>query len=143
VGTMQLPHASEGSAETKRPIRPLPEASFLQTRLLIPQAAMNVLIDQLRARHHTLRCRGLASSTFVRGHDQLPAASFSHTAYRHEHGLAFSRNQRMRSMLRAVRVLPGDSAMAERSFFPDRYCSPWRSRRSVRRYADREHSGPP
>jgi len=104
---------------------------------------MNALLVQLRAHHHAQRCRGLVSSTSVRSHDKFPTASFSRTAYQHDHGLTSRRSQRMRSMLRAVRVLPGNSAKAERSFFPDRYCSLWRPLRPVRRYADRERLGPP
>ena len=141
-GAMQLHPHSKASADTKRP-EPTAAERPLSTRLSIPRAAMNDLLVPLPAHHHALRCHGLASSTFVRSHDELPAASFSHTAYRHEHGLTFSRSRRMRSMLRAVRILPGNSATADRSFFPDRYCSLWRSLRPVRRCADRKRSGPP
>ena len=44
------------------------EASSLSTQISFPRAAMNALIVQLRAHHHARRCRGLASSTFVRDH---------------------------------------------------------------------------
>lgn len=45
--------------------------------------------------------------------------------------------------LRALRVLPANSAWAERSFFPERFCFLWRSLPLGRRCADRERSGPP
>ena len=66
------------------------DARSLPIRISVLRAAMNVpLIVQLRG-HHTLQCCGLDSSMFGRDHDESPAASFSHTAYRHEHGLTFS-----------------------------------------------------
>jgi|GEM_PF-5326803 len=139
---MQLHQHSQASAGTKRPDPTAAEASSHSIRLSVLRAAMNVLLVQLCVHRHVLRYRGLASSMFGRGHDQL-RAPFSHAANQHEHGLGFSRSRRMRSMLRAVRVLPGNSATADRSFFPDRSCSLWRHLRLVRRYADRERLGPP
>lgn len=95
---MPLHHHRNAPADTKRPEPTAAETRPLSTRLSLPRAAMNRLLVQLRAHHHALRCRGLASSTFVRSHAKLPAAIFSHTPHRHEHGLTFTRSRRMRSM---------------------------------------------
>ena len=74
---------------------------------------------------------------------QLPTASFSHPANRPRHGLTCHRSRRMRSRQRAAGVLPGNSAKADRPFFPDRSCSLWRHLPPVHRCADGARSGPP
>ena len=121
VEVMQLHRHREAPADTRRQELAAAKTNSLTPRLSIPRAAMNVLLVQARAAHHALRSRGMAPFTFVRGHDKLPPTLFSHREYQHDHGLAFSRSWRMRSMLRAVRVLPGNSATADPPFSPDRF----------------------
>ena len=145
VETMQPDQDSEAAADTRRPEFPAAsETNTFPRRLSIPRAVMNVLIGPLRAEDHpALRCRLLASSTSGRGHGEPPLASFSIPADHGRHGVIHRQRRRMRSRLRAVRVLSGKSACADRSFFPDRFCSLWRPLQPVRRYANRERSGPP
>lgn len=142
---MQPDQDSEAAADTRRPEFPATsEANTFPRRLSAPRAVMNVLIGPLRAEGHpALRCRLLTSSTSGRGHDESPSASFPHPANHGRQGVISRQRRRMRSLLRAVRVLSGKSACADRSFFPDRFCSLWRPLQPVRRYADRERPGPP
>ncbi|AHF94131.1 hypothetical protein OPIT5_06135 [Opitutaceae bacterium TAV5] len=145
VEAMQPDKDSEAAADTRRPEFPaVHEANTLLHRLSVPRAVMNVLIGPPRAEGHpALRCRLLTSSTSGRGHVELPPASFSIPAGHGRHGVIPRQRQRMRSLPRAVRILSGKSACADRSFFPDRFCSLWRPLQPVRRCADRERSGPP
>ena len=113
---MQPHHDPAASADTKRPDPAPAEANSLPTQLSIPRAAMNAQIGQLRAHHPALRCRFMALSTPERSSAELRPASFSHAANRQEHGLFVNRSRLKRSMLRAVRVLSGISAKAERPF---------------------------
>jgi len=135
-GVMVLHHDSEASADTKRPDTASAGARSLSNRFSVPRAAMTGLDVQCRARHPDRRRRSLASFPSRQGHKALPAASFSPTAYRPRHGLFFSWSRRMRSLLRAVRVLSGNSARADRPFFPDRSRSLWRHLPPGRRCAD-------
>ena len=75
--------------------------------------------------------------------DDLPSASLSQTKPGRVRAAIFPGKRSSVPCLRALRVLPGKSAWAERSFFPERFRSLWRSLRLGRRYADRERSGPP
>lgn len=142
---MQAVRKTESAADTRRPEFPATcEANAAPPRLSIPRTAMSGLIGQLHAEDHPgLRCRLLTLSTSGQSHAELQAASFSISVSHVRHGVIPRQRQRMRSLLRAVRVLAGKSACADRSFFPDRFCSLWRPLQSVRRYADRERSGPP
>jgi hypothetical protein len=140
---MRLWHYSIAATDTKRPAPAARWANSLGPRFSVPRAALIVQIGRLSVRHHARRCRETASSTSERGRDEFPVTSFSPPANRSQYGLTANPSRRMRSMLRAVRVLPGNSAWAERSFFPDRFCSLWRPLQPFRRYADRERLGPP
>ena len=142
---MQPDRKTEAAAGTRRPDFPATqEANSFPHRLSLPRAVMNVLIDQPGvAQHPGLRCRLSAPSTSGQGHAERLPASFSIPASHGRHGVIPRKRQRMRSLLRAVRVLSGTSAQADRSFLTARFCSLWRPFHPVRRYADRERSGPP
>lgn len=142
---MQPDRTAEAAADTRRPDCPATrEANAFPHRLSLPRAVMIVLIAPARAEAHPgLRCRPLAPSTSGQGHAERPPASFPIPASHGRHGVIPRQRQRMRSLLRAVRVLSGKSAWADRSFLTERFCSLWRPLQPVRRYADRERSGPP
>lgn len=71
---MPLHQHRNAPADTTRPEPSAAETRPFSTRRSFPRAAMNPLLVQLRAHHYALRSRGLglASSTFVRGHNNFP-----------------------------------------------------------------------
>lgn len=143
VGATQLHPISEASVDKKRPDTAAADASSLPLRISNPRGAMCAAAGRLRRRHHDLRCRALDSFRRCGGHGKLSAVSFTYPAQWHRHGLLFNGSRPMRFMLRALRVLPGNSATGTVLFFPVLSLSLSRHLPPVRRCADRQHSGPP
>ena len=104
---MQQDPDSRTAADTRRPGTAAAEANSLPNQLSIRRAELNALIARLRAHHHGLRRRGLASSTFVQCHVERPDASFSHRDIRPEQSLTgSSRRVQCREGTAFIRSIP-------------------------------------
>lgn len=134
-------HAFHVTATTRRPVAGARGERIRRWLTWISLTAMNVKVGASasgRVEPHRENRRRPAGLRI-----EFRAASLSQTKARGGFQSVFSDCRSGVPSLRALRVLPANSAWAERSFFPERFCFLWRSLHLGRRYADGERSGPP